>query len=103
MSALNDQVGGDHYKNFKIQPIRFIVENDLGFIEGNIIKYITRYKLKGNMADAVKDLNKIKHYVDLLIEIKEFEESADWQGPINENIEKLKKGLRKHDCIKERY
>ncbi len=56
------QVGGDHYKNFKIQPIDFIQENELGFCEGNIIKYICRYKNK----NKDEDLDKIIHYVQLL-------------------------------------
>ena len=40
MSALDKQIGGNHYKDFLIQPIEFIVKNNLGFIEGNVIKYI---------------------------------------------------------------
>ena len=64
-SALSVQVGGDHYKNYKIQPIDFIYSNDLPFIEGCIIKYICRYNKKGT---PIEDLKKIKHYVDILIE-----------------------------------
>ena len=43
-SALNKEVGGNHYKEFRIQPIEFIEGNDLGFSVGNIIKYVCRYK-----------------------------------------------------------
>lgn len=64
--AIDKQVGGNHYKNFKIQPIEFTVGNNLGFIEGSIIKYICRYENK----NGIEDLKKIKHYVDLLIELK---------------------------------
>ena len=64
MEALKKQIGGDHYKKFKIQPIEFILANNLGFAEGCIIKYICRYKFKGGK----EDLEKIKHYVDILIE-----------------------------------
>lgn len=64
MSALDTQVGGDHYKGMKIQPIQFIMANCLGFIEGNIIKYICRWKQKGGL----QDLYKVRHYIDLLIE-----------------------------------
>jgi hypothetical protein len=46
-----------------IQPIDFIVENNMGFVEGNIVKYICRYDMKG----GVDDLEKIKHYCDILI------------------------------------
>ena len=66
MSALDTQTGGNHYKHFEIQPIEFITNNKLGFIEGCVIKYITRYENK----NGVEDLEKIKHYIDLLIELK---------------------------------
>ena len=50
MNKPNDtQIGGEHYKNKKIQPITFIMENDLGFCEGNIVKYVTRYKDKNGI------------------------------------------------------
>lgn len=61
---LNRQVGGDHYKSMKFQPIEFILANDLGFCEGNIIKYTCRYKQKG----GVEDLEKVVHYAQMLIE-----------------------------------
>jgi hypothetical protein len=64
MKALENQVGGDHYKNKAIQPIEYIMANDLDFCEGNVVKYITRWKDKG----GVESLRKIKHYVDFLIE-----------------------------------
>jgi len=66
MKALKKQIGGKHYKNFNIQPIEFIYVNGIPFIEGCIIKYICRWRTK----NGVEDLEKIKHYVDLLIELK---------------------------------
>jgi len=57
------QVGGDHYKT-EIQPWDFIIANDLGYLEGNIIKYVSRYKKKGGMADLLK----AQHYLQKLIE-----------------------------------
>lgn len=63
-TPLEAQVGGGHYKDWTIQPIEFIQANNLGFIEGCVIKYITRYKDK----NGKEDLEKIKHYVDLLID-----------------------------------
>ena len=66
MSALNDQVGGDHYKNKKIQPVEYIHANSIGFFEGNVIKYVTRWKSK----NGIKDLEKARHYLDLLIELE---------------------------------
>lgn len=64
------QVAGDHYKNMKIQPIEFIQANNLGFIQGNIVKYATRYPHKGCPVD---DLRKIIHYAQLALQI-EFDE-----------------------------
>lgn len=64
MNSLETQVGGDHYKELSIQPIEYILANKLGFCEGNVIKYITRYKSK----NGLEDLKKAKHYIDMLIE-----------------------------------
>lgn len=61
------QIGGSHYSNMEIQPTEFIHKNGLSFIQGNIIKYVCRYKSKG----GIEDLNKAKHYIDLLIEFEE--------------------------------
>jgi hypothetical protein len=68
-SALKRMIGGNHYKEGAIQPIEFIVANDLDYIQGNIVKYATRYKLKGT---PVKDLEKIIHYAELAIELETF-------------------------------
>lgn len=65
-SPLERQIGGKHYKGFKIQPIEFVHGNGIPFIEGSIIKYICRWRDKG----GIQDLEKIKHYVDLLIELE---------------------------------
>ena len=66
MSALENQVAGDHYKKMKIHPVEVIHANTIPFIEGCIIKYASRWRDKG----GVKDLEKIKHFVDLLIELE---------------------------------
>lgn len=68
MSALDKQIGGDHYKNFEIQPIKFTTKNKLGFIQGGIIKRICRYNLPGG--EGLIDLEKIKHEIDVLIELE---------------------------------
>ena len=65
-SALKNEVGGNHYEEFRIQPIEFIEGNDLGFSVGNIIKYVCRYKHK----NGKEDLLKARHYIDLLIELE---------------------------------
>lgn len=67
VKASNTQIGGSHYSDMAIQPIEFIHKNGLSFIQGNIIKYVCRYKSKG----GIEDLNKAKHYIDLLIELEE--------------------------------
>lgn len=64
MKASDLQYGGNHYKKYVIQPTEFIFKNNIGFIEGNIIKYVLRYKDK----NGEQDLIKAKHYIDLLIE-----------------------------------
>ena len=65
MSALDTQVSGNHYK-MPIQPVEFIHKNNIPYIEGNVIKYISRWRDKGGIAD----LEKAKHYIDLLIELE---------------------------------
>ena len=52
-NSLDEQVGGKHYRNMKIQPAEFINENKLLFAEGNAIKYICRHSVKGMEADLV--------------------------------------------------
>jgi hypothetical protein len=58
------QIGGNHYKEFTIQPWEFIRKNELNPLQANVIKYVCRYLLKGK---AIEDLEKIKHYCDLEI------------------------------------
>ena len=65
-NALDIQVGGNHYKNYKIQPIEFIMANNLDFCQANVIKYVCRCYQK----NGLEDLNKAKHYIDLLIQLK---------------------------------
>lgn len=65
MSTENEkQIGGEHYKSKRIEPWDYILANDIGFMEGNAIKYLTRWRDKG----GIQDLEKAKHYVDKLIE-----------------------------------
>ena len=64
MESLKGQVGGSHYKDMAIQPIEYIVKNNLPYIDGNIIKYVSRWRAK----NGVEDLRKARHYLDMLIE-----------------------------------
>ena len=66
MSALDKQVSGSHYKDLAIQPVEFIHKNNIGYLEGNVIKYICRHKTKNGLAD----LQKAKHYIELLMELE---------------------------------
>ena len=62
--SLQEQVGGKHYKHFKIQPAYFINENKLLFAEGNAIKYICRHRTKGKE----EDIKKAIHYLEMILE-----------------------------------
>ena len=66
MSALDEQIGGSHYRAGAIQPVQYIEANGLGFCEGNVIKYVTRHAGKG----GAEDLRKARHYIDLLLELR---------------------------------
>jgi hypothetical protein len=70
MSALDQQPGGNHYKDKAIQPIQYIHANGLGYCEGNVVKYVTRWRDK----NGLQDLLKAKHYIDLLIELERLDE-----------------------------
>ena len=64
LPIMNTQVGGDHYTKMAIQPIEYVFANDIGFAEGNIIKYVSRYRNK----NGLEDLKKARHMLNLLIE-----------------------------------
>lgn len=66
LSALDMQAGGDHYRDMKIQPIEYIIANEIGFLPGNIIKYASRYKAKG----GAEDIRKVIHYCKLILEFE---------------------------------
>jgi hypothetical protein len=65
-NPLSRQVGGDHYKGFAIQPVEYIHGNGLNFLQGCIVKRITRYNQP--TGKGVQDLEKIIHEAQLLIE-----------------------------------
>ena len=66
MSSFEQQVGGNHYKEFKIQPLQYALENNLGICEHAVIKYISRWRSKG----GIEDLRKARHYIDMMIELE---------------------------------
>ena len=66
MSSLDVQIGGGHYKELAIQPVEYIHKNNLGFIEGCVVKYVTRWRDKGGL----NDLRKAVHFLQILIELE---------------------------------
>lgn len=67
MAANDTQVGGAHYKVHAIQPWDAILDWGLGFLDGNVVKYMARWQYK----DGLKDLYKARHYLDKMIEVEE--------------------------------
>lgn len=65
-SPLQTQKGGNHYQDFKIQPVQFISENNIGFLEGNVIKYVCRHEKK----NGLEDIEKAIHYLELIKEMR---------------------------------
>jgi hypothetical protein len=67
MSTVNNiQHGGTHYKEKPVQPWDYIAANGLGYFEGNVVKYVSRWRDKG----GIEDLRKARHYLDKLIELE---------------------------------
>ena len=66
LSANEKQIAGKHYVCQTIQAWDYIVSNNIGFLEGNVIKYVSRYKSK----NGVEDLKKAMHYLEKLIEVE---------------------------------
>ena len=65
-TPLDSQTGGNHYKSLAIQPIEYITKNNLSFSQGNVIKYITRYKNK----NGAEDIKKAIHMLQLILELE---------------------------------
>jgi len=66
MSALETQAGGNHYKDMKVQPVEYIQANGLDYLQGNVVKYITRHKAK----NGAEDIRKAIHYCQLILELQ---------------------------------
>lgn len=67
---MTNQVGGDHYRNKAIEPIQYIMENKLGYCEGNVIKYVTRHQEKG----GAQDIHKAIQYLHFILQYQYGEE-----------------------------
>ena len=88
MSSYKKQIGGSHYKNMKIQPSKFINDNNLLFAEGNAIKYICRHAHKGGK----EDLKKAIHYIEMIIE-RDYGEEKEKQESWIEGYRKWKNNV----------
>jgi hypothetical protein len=71
LSALDTQEGGQHYKGMVIQPIEYITKNGLDYMQGNVVKYVSRHKNK----NGAEDVRKAIHYLQLILEL-EYSEKA---------------------------
>ena len=66
-NTLIKQIGGNHYSKLEIQPVEYIIANNLSYLQGSVIKYVTRYKGKG----GVEDLQKAIHFLQMMIHEEE--------------------------------
>ena len=64
--ANDTQVAGNHYKQFRIEPWDAIIDWNLGYLDGNAVKYLSRWRHK----NGIEDLKKARHYIDKLIEVE---------------------------------
>ena len=87
MSAYKKQIGGNHYRKYKVQPSQFVTENKLLYPEGCVIKYVIRHQDKGGK----QDLEKAKHMIDMIIE-RDYEEEKEKQESWIEGYRKWKTG-----------
>lgn len=85
------QIGGGHYLNKKIQPVEYIQANDLSFFQGNVVKYVTRYKDK----KGSEDLKKAIHYLQMILEF-EYDVLTNFSY-LDENIEEVTEFQTKED------
>lgn len=74
------QVGGSHYSKYAIQPVDFIMKNDIPFAEGNVIKYTVRHKDKNKKQDIFKAL----HYIELIL-------NNEYNITLDEALEEMRK------------
>lgn len=63
--ALDVQEGGNHYKDMAIQPVEYITANEIPFMEGSVIKYVSRHKAK----NGAQDIKKAIHFLNLILEL----------------------------------
>ena len=87
MSVWKNQIGGNHYRKYKVQPSQFVTENKLLYPEGCVIKYVVRHQDKGGK----EDLEKAKHFIDMIIE-RDYETEKEKKESWVEGYKKWKAG-----------
>ena len=80
MSVKDKQVGGNHYKKMNVEVYEYCMVNNIPFVEGNISKYVCRYKDNGGLDDLLK----AKHYLEMLIESMEVVK-IDYEYSVTDN------------------
>ena len=113
--SLARQVGGNHYKQYKIEPVVYITKNRLSYNMGNIVKYASRVDTRDELKLSelklkVKDLQKIAHYAEIASElaIKEYEDAHgklpnDWLNTdASSNPLRSRDNVESVDCNAER-
>ena len=86
MSTYDKQIGGTHYRKMKIQPSKFVIENELLFPEGSVIKYICRHRFK----NGKEDLEKAVHFIEMIIE-RDYKNETEKQESWIEGYKKWKR------------
>lgn len=77
MAANDEQHGGSHYKTQAVQVWDYVTSNGIPYLEGNVIKYVSRWRAKGGL----EDLLKARHYLDKIIENEKARLAAAPQPP----------------------
>ena len=85
-SAWDKQVGGEHYKKYKLQPMEYSMQNKLDPLQHTIIKYVTRFRDKGT---PIVDLTKSRHCIDMLMEHEGGEPTPSLVNLIEKKVESL--------------
>ena len=94
VNPYDKQIGGSHYLKYKIQPSKFVIENELLFPEGSVIKYICRHRFK----NGKEDLEKAVHFIEMIIE-RDYN-LPDYMVPMTEEEEYKNAGITKEEAEK---
>ena len=94
VNPYDKQIGGSHYLKYKIQPSKFVIENELLFPEGSVIKYICRHRFK----NGKEDLEKAVHFIEMIIEIDY--KLPDYREPMTAEEEYKNAGITKEEAEK---